>query len=105
MNTEFSKQNEYKEEIEPIVMTLVQKAAIHKIPIAFAAAVANSSNQTIYENEMISAEELGLTLEDNRFSNILIAANGGKFIPSEISGDFDDEQLEYIVNANPNEMD
>lgn len=92
-------------EIKPVLEQLKLICVKNNIPMAVSIALKNDEDGTVYKNEAFMPVSAGIHLKDDYISQILLAVNGGKFVPPAA---YKDIEKAYAVEADPdndNEFD
>lgn len=78
--TKYDKTEVYGQ-IEPLVKEILTICAKENIPMAVSFALKNDEKGTVYKNEAFMPVSGGIRLKNDYITQVLLAVNGGKFIP------------------------
>ncbi len=78
--TNYDKTAQY-EEIQPLIKQIHEFCVTNDIPCSMTFAIKNNKSGTEYKNEAYMPISAGINLKNDYLSQILLAVNGGRFIP------------------------
>ena len=84
----FTKEKEYKEEIEPLVQELVARCTANAMPIFVSVCTDNNENETKYKHSLVAPEVFNLELHNNMFTRFLSVTLGFETVYKKQETDF-----------------
>ena len=101
--TEYNYEEFFNEKVRPLLKELKKVCMTHEkgIPFAFTCAVSNNQKKTTYVNDGFWTGSAGIRLKTDTLTQVILAMNGGKFIPPKealLKEGFREEQ-ERLLNS------